>query len=137
MYISKKFIWYHTVYFVFESCAMLKFGCSWSLSQGEKQPSPEDIRASDHPTLLKYFKMEKVGVPPQAIKGKMKADGIDPNLLDEPNKIIRKDAFNIDAGNGIDEEEQSTSEDDYWIQMSKIFKDNFFESILSQRTSYA
>ena len=100
---------------------MLKFGCSWSLSQGEKQPSPEDIRASDHPTLLKYFKMEKVGVPPQAIKGKMKADGIDPNLLDEPNKIIRKDAFNIDAGNGIDEEEQSTSEDDYWIQMSKFF----------------
>ena len=57
--------------------------------------------------------MEKVGVPPQAIKGKMKAEGIDPNLLDSPDKIIRKDAFDLAAQNLMEQDVSSSSEDDY------------------------
>ena len=53
--------------------------------------------------------MEKVGVPAPAIKGKMKVEGIDPSLLDDPDKFIRKDAFGMEE----QEEENSSSDDDY------------------------
>ena len=76
----------------------------------DDQPSPDEIQASQHPKLLKYFKMEKVGVPAPAIKGKMKVEGIDPSLLDDPDKFIRKDAFGMEE----QEEENSSSGDDYW-----------------------
>ncbi len=57
--------------------------------------------------------MVKVGVPPQAIKGKMKVEGIDPNLLDNPDKIIRKDAFDMAEQNVMEQDVTSSSEDDY------------------------
>ena len=69
-----------------------------------KSPSNE-IRTCEHPVLLKYFKMEKVGVPSQAIKGKMKVEAIDPNLLDDPNKMIRKDIFDLAKESEMEEAE--------------------------------
>lgn len=38
--------------------------------------------------FVKYFKMVKVGVDPQGVRLKMKAEGFDPNILDTPNQII-------------------------------------------------
>lgn len=40
------------------------------------------VKASDDVRYRKYFKMTQVGVPLQAVKIKMKADGIDPNILE-------------------------------------------------------
>ena len=57
--------------------------------------------------------MEKVGVPPQAIKGKMQVEGIDPTLLDDPDKIIQKDAFDLEEKTDVQQDETSSSEDDY------------------------
>ena len=77
----------------------------------DDQPSPDEIQASQHPKLLKYFKMEKVGVPAPAIKGKMKVEGIDPSLLDDPEKFIRKDAFGADNSNEQDDYDSSDDSD--------------------------
>merc|ERR1712126_290771 len=80
-------------------------------TQDDNQPSPDEIQASQHPKLLKYFKMEKVGVPAPAIKGKMKVEGIDPCLLDDPNKFIRKDAFGVDNSIEVDGDDSSDDDD--------------------------
>ena len=77
----------------------------------DNQPSPDEIQASQHPKLLKYFKMEKVGVPAPAIKGKMKVEGIDPSLLDDPNKFIRKDAFGVENSIEVDGDDSSDDDD--------------------------
>ena len=55
--------------------------------------------------------MEKVGVPAPAIKGKMKVEGIDPSLLDDPEKLIRKDAFGADNSNEQDDYDSSDDSD--------------------------
>ena len=55
--------------------------------------------------------MEKVGVPAPAIKGKMKVEGIDPSLLDDPNKFIRKDAFGVDNSIEVDDDDSSDDDD--------------------------
>lgn len=48
------------------------------------------IRADEHPTYTKYFKMLKVGLPPDGVKAKMKAEGAaDPAILDkDPSTMI-------------------------------------------------
>ncbi|GAB1605068.1 WASH complex subunit 3-like [Argonauta hians] len=40
---------------------------------------------SQDPRYMKYFKMVAVGVPEPAVKIKMKNEGLDPSLLDNPN----------------------------------------------------
>uniref|UniRef100_A0A1A9WDM0 WASH complex subunit 3 n=1 Tax=Glossina brevipalpis TaxID=37001 RepID=A0A1A9WDM0_9MUSC len=40
------------------------------------------IKACEHELFKKYFKMMQVGVPAQAVKIKMQAEGIDPNILE-------------------------------------------------------
>ena len=77
----------------------------YRLFEGGMQSPSNEIRACEHPVLLKYFKMEKVGVPSQAIKGKMQVEAIDPNLLDDPNKIIRKDIFDLAKESEMEEAE--------------------------------
>ena len=77
----------------------------YHLFEGEMQLPSNEIRACEHPVLLKYFKMEKVGVPSQAIKGKMQVEAIDPNLLDDPNKMIRKDIFDLAKESEMEEAE--------------------------------
>ena len=77
----------------------------YRIFEGEMQLASNETRACEHPVLLKYFKMEKVGVPSQAIKGKMQVEAIDPNLLDDPNKMIRKDIFSLAKKNEMEEAE--------------------------------
>ena len=40
------------------------------------------MTCENDPLYAKYFKMLKMGVHPQAIKGKMTADGLDPNIIE-------------------------------------------------------
>lgn len=42
-----------------------------------------EIKASKNPLYSKYFKMLQVGVPAQAVKLKMKSEGLDPDILDQ------------------------------------------------------
>ncbi|CAD6234438.1 GSCOCG00001925001-RA-CDS [Cotesia congregata] len=45
---------------------------------------------SMHPIYRKYFKMVNFGVPKPAVKIKMKQEGLDPDLLDDPQHLIPK-----------------------------------------------
>ncbi|KAH0566910.1 WASH complex subunit 3 [Cotesia glomerata] len=45
---------------------------------------------SSHPVYQKYFKMVNFGVPKPAVKIKMKQEGLDPDLLDDPQRLIPK-----------------------------------------------
>lgn len=47
-------------------------------------PAAPVITCEKDPAFAKYFKMLKMGVHPQAIKGKMTAEGLDPNVIDTP-----------------------------------------------------
>ena len=42
-------------------------------------------KVCDDERFSKYFKMLKMGVPMQAVKNKMKAEGLDDNVLDNPD----------------------------------------------------
>ncbi|EDO49906.1 predicted protein [Nematostella vectensis] len=57
------------------------------------EPEPEreaapTMTVSQDPRYAKYFQMVKVGVPPGALRGKMVAEGLDPNLLDNPDALL-------------------------------------------------
>ena len=48
------------------------------------------IKISESSGFKKYFKMLKFGIPPQAVKLKMKSEGVDSNVLDNPDLMIEK-----------------------------------------------
>lgn len=43
------------------------------------------LLAKDDPMFKKFFKMVNLGIQPQAVKNKMIMEGVDPNILDNPN----------------------------------------------------
>eukprot|EP01038_Epipyxis_sp_PR26KG_P012149 gene12149-16266_t len=50
------------------------------------------VPVAEHPTFVKYFKMLKVGLPKEAVKAKMKQEGVDPSYLDkDPTELIPVD----------------------------------------------
>ncbi|XP_063975100.1 WASH complex subunit 3 [Diachasmimorpha longicaudata] len=55
-------------------------------------PSAELQPINKHPLYEKYFKMVNVGVPKAAVKIKMTQEGLDPSLLDDPQRQIPKAA---------------------------------------------
>lgn len=48
----------------------------------------QNLTAIDNPHFAKFFKMLQFGVPIQAVKNKMEIEGLDPNILDNPNNVI-------------------------------------------------
>ncbi|XP_037036986.1 WASH complex subunit 3 [Bradysia coprophila] len=46
------------------------------------------VRVCEDARYDKYFKMKQFGVPAEAVKLKMSAEGLDPSLLDQPNRIL-------------------------------------------------
>ena len=44
-----------------------------------------DVQIKDHEDFTKFFRMERMGVPVQAVKNRMALEGIEPSLLDDPN----------------------------------------------------
>ncbi|XP_067945555.1 WASH complex subunit 3-like [Watersipora subatra] len=48
-------------------------------------PEPDLPKISQDPRYIKFFKMLNMGVPPPAVKMKMKSEGFNPDLLDTPD----------------------------------------------------
>ena len=48
-------------------------------------PPPPSKTVAEDERFVKYFKMLKMGVPLQAVKNKMKAEGLDDSVLDNPD----------------------------------------------------
>mmetsp|Transcript_19781 Transcript_19781/g.37740 ORF Transcript_19781/g.37740 Transcript_19781/m.37740 type:complete len:206 (+) Transcript_19781:276-893(+) len=55
----------------------------------EAQPPVEEVadyvKVKDHEDFAKFFRMERMGVPAQAVKNRMALEGIDPEILNDPN----------------------------------------------------
>uniref|UniRef100_A0AC34QN33 WASH complex subunit 3 n=1 Tax=Panagrolaimus sp. JU765 TaxID=591449 RepID=A0AC34QN33_9BILA len=58
------------------------------------EDSGNSIKISEHPVFSKYFKMLKMGVPEPGVKQKMIQEGVDPELLNDPNKMMVVDKKN-------------------------------------------
>ncbi|EQC35460.1 hypothetical protein SDRG_07168 [Saprolegnia diclina VS20] len=73
-------------------------GCDVSLLSTPDKMIPEKdepvpagpvlIAVKDHPKYAKFFKLQKMGMPPPQIELKMKAEGCDVTLLSTPDKMI-------------------------------------------------
>ncbi|KAJ0397337.1 hypothetical protein P43SY_009287 [Pythium insidiosum] len=51
----------------------------------------ENVPLREHPKYGSYFKMLKIGHPPEVVKHRMRKEGVDPNLLDcDPSKPLPK-----------------------------------------------
>lgn len=46
------------------------------------------VTAKEHPTLSKYFRMLRMGVPEPGVKQKMRSEGVDPAILDTPDQLM-------------------------------------------------
>ncbi|KAH7479820.1 hypothetical protein PRIC1_008627 [Phytophthora ramorum] len=67
-------------------------GFSWpSMSAPAPVVPYEPLLVKDDPQLKKYFKLRQMGMPDEQIKLKMKADEMDPDLLDRPDAVSPND----------------------------------------------
>ena len=57
-------------------------GAPAAASSGLVQKAPSALKLKDDPLFAKYFKMLKMHLPPPAVKQKMRAEGVDPDILD-------------------------------------------------------
>ncbi|ENN79043.1 hypothetical protein YQE_04510, partial [Dendroctonus ponderosae] len=58
-------------------------------NQAQQEPVEQTgVKASEDPRFAKFFKMLKVGVQAPAVKLQMKAEGVDPAVLDNPDAVI-------------------------------------------------
>jgi hypothetical protein len=56
--------------------------------EAEEDEGPK-VPAGEHPSYAKFFKMMKVGLPKDAVKAKVKQEGLNPDILDkEPTDLI-------------------------------------------------
>lgn len=51
-------------------------------------PANDGIAVSAHPDYAEFFKLQRLGVPPPVIQGKMRAAGLDPSVLETPDMIV-------------------------------------------------
>ncbi|XP_053957430.1 WASH complex subunit 3 [Anastrepha ludens] len=49
---------------------------------------PTGVRACEDVRFKKFFKMVQFGVPAEAVKIKMQAEGVEPSILDTPNLLL-------------------------------------------------
>ena len=60
----------------------------------EEQPPPASslpdgmVHAKDHPDYAKFFKLVKLGVPGPVIAGKMEAEGLNADAVDNPDMLV-------------------------------------------------
>ncbi|XP_067123038.1 WASH complex subunit 3 [Centruroides vittatus] len=71
-------------------------------SSNPTEPEKPKMTISQDPRYSKYFKMINLGIPVGAVKQKMITEGVDPNILDDPNaesssKPIVQDEENDDS----------------------------------------
>lgn len=51
-------------------------------------PEPTGVRACEDMRFKNFFKMVQFGVPAEAVKIKMQAEGVEPSILDNPNLLL-------------------------------------------------
>ncbi|POM68465.1 Formin-2 domain containing hypothetical protein, partial [Phytophthora palmivora] len=56
-----------------------------------KAGSGKAVKASEHPSYAKYFKLLKMGMPRPQLELKMSAESLDPKVLDTPDAMIPED----------------------------------------------
>ncbi|XP_055916721.1 WASH complex subunit 3 [Eupeodes corollae] len=58
--------------------------------KNDEPPPPVEtgVKACEDARYKKFFKMLQFGVPIDAVKLKMKAEGVDPTIIDTPNKLL-------------------------------------------------
>ncbi|TKR57387.1 hypothetical protein L596_030863 [Steinernema carpocapsae] len=69
----------------------------------------EVMKNCKDPSYIKYFKMLKMGVLEAAIKQKMIVEGIDPEILDNPDALSLKKPVHIDSEDNISSDDSSGS----------------------------
>ena len=81
----------------------------------EAPPAPKRHALKDDWRYGKYFKMVKVGVPLGAAKGKMAAEGLDPDILDlDPNSEAPPgDPPAEEGGDEANSDSENASADDF------------------------
>ena len=77
--------------------------------QKTSPPPPPSKTVAEDERFVKYFKMLKMGVPIQAVKNKMKAEGLDDSVLDNPDAPAGDNVVNDDA-----DEDSAGDESDSW-----------------------
>ena len=70
---------------------------------------------SEDERFAKYFKMLKMGVPLQAVKNKMKGEGFDDSVLDNPDAPAGESVASSSSSRRVEEEDSSGGdESDSW-----------------------
>jgi len=95
---------------------------SSSVPSRDNQPSPSVdspppppvpvIALKDDDRYKKYFKMQSMGVPNQALRMKMSADGVDPDIIDMDPEGPAPDGGRMALSPTSQESPQSSSDDD-------------------------
>lgn len=68
--------------------AIIGGGVPAPASNGTAAPSSSGTLVKDDERYVKYFKLLKMGMPPEQVKLKMSADGVDPSVLDNPDAVV-------------------------------------------------
>ena len=72
-------------------------------------------KVSEDERFAKYFKMLKMGVPLQAVKNKMKGEGLDDSVLDNPDAPAGESVASSSSSRRVEEEDSSGGdESDSW-----------------------
>ena len=69
---------------------------------------------SEDERFAKYFKMLKMGVPLQAVKNKMKGEGLDDSVLDNPDAPAGESAASSSSSRVEEEDSSGGDESDSW-----------------------
>ncbi|XP_045198149.2 WASH complex subunit 3-like [Mercenaria mercenaria] len=75
-----------------------------------EEPKPSNPVSKD-PRYMKYFKMVQVGVPEHAVKMKMSAEGLNPDLLDTPDAPAPASGANDDDDDDFSDSSNNQSDD--------------------------
>ena len=71
-------------------------------------------KVSEDERFAKYFKMLKMGVPLQAVKNKMKGEGLDDSVLDNPDAPAGESAASSSSRRVEEEDSSGGDESDSW-----------------------
>ena len=69
---------------------------------------------SEDERFVKYFKMLKMGVPLQAVKNKMKGEGLDDSILDNPDAPVGESVASSSSRRVEEEDSSAGDESDSW-----------------------
>jgi hypothetical protein len=102
-------------------------------SDGKGDPKKKKNSAKDDPTLVKYAKMLKMGIPPPAVKQKMVADGVDPIKIQNFFMDSADDEKPAAADDKKEKAPLSAAKDPRFAKYAKMLKLGIDQSAVKQR----